>query len=109
MEEITEVEGTGIRIFVDPHLYPLEVIYRVCYQFTDRYYLWLSPAGSGDIQVELISKSGDTLPVHARGEFGNALIDHAVRWSVAKETQKVREVIVSAALTEASRGGRDVA
>jgi His-Xaa-Ser system protein HxsD len=73
----------------------------VCYAFTDRYYLWLEPQASGDIGVRITSKTGVLIPEQVQGEFGNALIDYAVRWSIAKETMKVREVIVSAALAEA--------
>jgi His-Xaa-Ser system protein HxsD len=96
-------EVTQITIFVSIRTYPLEVIYRVCYAFTDRYYLWLEPQANGDIGVRITPKAGSLIPEQVQGEFGNALIDYAVRWSIAKETMKVREVIVSAALAEAHR------
>jgi His-Xaa-Ser system protein HxsD len=96
-------EVTQITIFVSIRTYPLDVIYRVCYAFTDRYYLWLEPQANGDIGVRITPKAGGLIPEHVQGEFGNALIDYAARWSIAKETMKVREVIVSAALAEAHR------
>ena len=96
-------EMTEITIIVSPKIYPLEVIYRVCYQFTDHYYLWLEPQDNGDVCVRISPKSGSMTPGQMRGEFGNALIDYAIRWSVARETQKVREILVSAALAETHR------
>jgi His-Xaa-Ser system protein HxsD len=96
-------EATQVTILVSIRTYPLEVIYRVCYAFTDRYYLWLEPQTSGDIGVRITSKTGVLVPEHVQGEFGNALVDYAVRWSIAKETREVREVIVSAALAEAHK------
>lgn len=97
------LEVTHITIFVSIRTYPLEVIYRVCYIFTDRYYLWLEPHTSGDICIRITPKAGVLIPEQVQGEFGTALINYAVRWSIAKETRKVREVIVSAALAEAHR------
>jgi His-Xaa-Ser system protein HxsD len=96
-------ELTQITMFVSTQTYPLEVIYRVCYAFTDRYYLWLEPHTGGDICVRITPKVGVLIPEQAQGEFGNALIDYAVRWSIAQETMKVREVIVSTALAEAHK------
>ena len=82
-------------------MYPLEVIYRVCYHFTDRFYLWLAPQENGDIGVQITPKAEAMIADHIWGEFGNALLDYAVRWSVAQETAKIRDIIVSAALAEA--------
>jgi His-Xaa-Ser system protein HxsD len=96
-------EATELQILVSPRVYPLEVIYRVCYQFTDQYYLWLEPLADEDICVHIAPKVGQSVPAQVRGEFGNALIDYAVRWSVAKDTRKVRDIIVSTALAEACK------
>jgi His-Xaa-Ser system protein HxsD len=92
-----------LTVTVDPGVYPAEVVYRVCYQFTDRYFLWLSPAAEGALRVRIRPKDGATLPASVEGEFGNALIDQATRWSVAKETRDIRHGLVSAALFQALR------
>jgi His-Xaa-Ser system protein HxsD len=101
MEAGRSQESNEITIVVSSRLYPREVIYRVCYQFTDHCYLWLEPQQDGDICVRITPKTKPLLADRIRGEFGNALIDHAVRWSVAQETAKIREVLVSTALAEA--------
>ena len=97
-------ETAELHILIDPNVYPLEVIYRVCYQFTDRYYLWLERRESGEICVHITPKEAGLIPRHVQGSFGNALIDYAVRWSVARDTKKIREIIVSTALAEANKG-----
>jgi His-Xaa-Ser system protein HxsD len=99
-----EQETSELQFLVDPRVYPLEVIYRVCYQFTDKYYLWLERRKSGEICVHITPKAEELIPVHVQGSFGNALIDYAVRWSVARETRDIRATIVSTALAEAHRG-----
>jgi His-Xaa-Ser system protein HxsD len=94
-------DAMELTVTVDSGVYPVEVVYRVCYQFTDRYFLWLSPAAGGALQVRIRPKDGGPLPAAVEGEFGNALIDQATRWSVAKETQDIRHRLVSTALSQA--------
>jgi His-Xaa-Ser system protein HxsD len=72
-------EATEFQMLVSPRVYPLEVIYRVCYQFTDQYYLWLEPSADEDIFVHITPKVGQSVPDQVRGEFGNALIDYLLR------------------------------
>jgi His-Xaa-Ser system protein HxsD len=99
-----EHETQAIQLLVDPAVYPLEIIYRVCYQFTDCYYLWLERHESGQICVHITPKEGTGNISRVQGDFGNALIDYAVRWSVARDTKHIREIIVSTALAEAHHG-----
>jgi His-Xaa-Ser system protein HxsD len=101
VEQITE--PVELQILVSLRVYPLEVIYRVCYQFTNQYYLWLEPYESENICVHITPKAGQYTPSQVRGEFGNALIDYAVRWSVTNDTRTVRDLIVSTALAEACK------
>lgn len=78
--------------------YPRAAVYRTCYQFTDRAYVWLEPVPEG-LRVCAATKPGlqrlDDLFV---GEFRNNLIDHAVRHTVAERTRTIREQLVAAAL-----------
>ena len=83
--------------------YSVSVIHRTCYAFTDRAYLWLEPANAGDhLTVAIAAKSNQENLDHLVGEFCNALIDFAVRETVARETKEIRETIVRTALAEAS-------
>src|SRR4029450_4736548 len=86
-----------VEIPIDLRLYPLEVVYRTCYSFTDRAYLWLHSLGPDKIVVAITRKC----PLNIEelvGEFGNALIDFGLRRQVTVETQTVRTVLVNAAL-----------
>ena len=87
-------------IHVSTETYPLDVIHRTCYQFTDRYYVWLSPKPDA-VLVRFSPKKEGELPDSLEGEFGNALIDQAVRSTVAKETAEVRQKLVETAFSEA--------
>ena len=60
---------THITIFVSIRTYPLEVLYRVCYIFTDHYYLWLEPHTSGDICIHITPKAGVLIPEQVRGSL----------------------------------------
>ena len=82
---------------VSTSAYPIEVIYRACYSFTARAYLFLEPgAHPGVIRVHIASKSGGE-GREILGEFQNALIDYATRWSIGKETGEVRRRLLAEA------------
>src|ERR1700674_4405855 len=88
-------------IRVDPELYPLPALYKACYSFTDRCYLFLiRESESPNIMVYFAGKSPDTDLRRIVGEFCNELIDQQVRCTIAKETQTIRELIVAQAFAE---------
>lgn len=91
----------NVRIEVDTRVYPLRVIYQVCYLFTGEHFLWILPQGENAIRVEVTPKSPDADIHRIKGEFGNALIDFALRDQIHQETRTIREVLVSSALAEA--------
>jgi His-Xaa-Ser system protein HxsD len=99
LHDVTE-ESLCVR--VDTTVYPLQALFRVCYVFTDRCYLFLQPvAGSSVIEVMFTRKaSGCDMPSLA-GEFSNELINQKVRMDVAAETKAIRELIVAQAFAEA--------
>lgn len=82
--------------------YPRVAVYRTCYQFTDRAYLWLEPVLEG-VRVLAAAKAGAApLDDAFIGEFRNSLIDHAVRHTVAERTRSIREQLIAAALIGAT-------
>jgi len=89
------------RVPVSTSCYPPEVVFRTCYAFTDRAYLWLEPGADGTIVVSITRKSTETNLEVLVGEFANALVDYALRRQVSQETRAVRDTIVRAALAEA--------
>jgi len=99
VEKVTE---QNLSVCVDTDLYSTEALFRVCYLFTDRCYLFLSPnSGSQVIKVHFTCKNDDTNLSEIAGEFSNELINQKVRLDVAAETKEIRELIVAQAFSEA--------
>jgi len=98
---LQEVTDEGLSVRVDTGVYSLEALYRVCYAFTDRCYLFLRPEeGSSVVKVMFTRKTADCdLPMLA-GEFSNELINQKVRLQIASETRAMRELIVAQAFAE---------
>jgi len=87
---------------VDTEIYSLEALFRVCYAFTDRCYLFLEPtARDTTVMVRITRKRSDFDLNTVAGEFSNALIDERVRRDIATETLSIRELIVAQAFAEA--------
>lgn len=94
-------EGT-LSIFVDTKIYSLEVLFRTCYAFTDRSYLFLEPSDDPQIiAVRFASKSSDSALSITAAEFSNELVNQRVRLDIANETRSIRELIVAQAFAEA--------
>ena len=86
---------------IDLSIYPLEALFRVCYSFTDRCYIFLEEESASIIKVHFARKTeGCDLSVVA-GEFSNELINQKIRLDVAYETKSIRELIVAQAFAEA--------
>lgn len=95
-------------ICVNRKIYPLEALFRVCYMFTDRCFLFLSSEESTSaIKVHFAKKSPDCDLSVIAGEFSNELINHKVRVDIATETRSIRELIVAQAFAEADLLDRD--
>ncbi|HEX8162889.1 MAG TPA: His-Xaa-Ser system protein HxsD [Pyrinomonadaceae bacterium] len=87
---------------VDTALYTLEALFRVCYLFTDRCYLFLSQVeGAAAVEVRFTRKSPETDLNEMAGEFSNELVNQKVRLDVADETKGIRELIAAQAFAEA--------
>lgn len=91
-----------LTLSVDVTVYPKAALFRACYHFTGRSWVWLTPGDEeGQVKVHFALKDeGD--PAVLQGDFANALIDHAVRWQIDSQTQDIRSALISAALAEAS-------
>lgn len=98
-------------IRVDTVLYTLDALFRVCYLFTDRCYLFLSQGeGQAVVEVRFTRKSPESDLNEIAGEFSNELVNQMVRLDVAAETKGIRELIVAQAFAEADlldRGGQE--
>jgi His-Xaa-Ser system protein HxsD len=96
------VSDKTLTLEVDTAIYSLEALFRVCYAFTDRCYLFLEPAAKDtSVVVRITGKKPDLDLDTLAGEFSNALIDERVRRDIATETMSIRELIVAQAFAEA--------
>lgn len=96
------VSDRTLTLEVDTAIYSLEALFRVCYTFTDRCYLFLEPATKDkSVVVRITGKKPDSDLDAVAGEFSNALIDERVRRDIATETMSIRELIVAQAFAEA--------
>lgn len=95
------VSDRTLTLEVDTAIYSLEALFRVCYAFTDRCYLFLEPATKDpSIVVRITGKKPDFDLDTVVGEFSNALIDERVRRDIATETMSIRELIIAQAFAE---------
>jgi His-Xaa-Ser system protein HxsD len=100
-----EIPSDFVRYCVDTSLYSREAIFRACYQFTDRCFLFLEPAGEARIEIEFRKRRPSTDLAEIVGSFANELINQKVRADIARETQVIREQIVAQAFSGADFRG----
>jgi His-Xaa-Ser system protein HxsD len=85
---------------IDTSLYELEAIFRACYKYTDRCYLFMTRETDTEaLNVFFMSKCQSDLPTLV-GEFCNELIDQSLRLSLSREFGPIRELIVAQAFSE---------
>lgn len=93
------VEGER-KLTVDTEIYGEEALFRACYAFTDRCYLFLRDRGPSAVTVVFRKRqSPRTLDVLVE-DFANELINQRLRVLLAAETKSVRELIVTQAFAE---------
>lgn len=99
---LREVTESSVTIAVNLNIYSLEALFRVCYAFTDKSYLFLTIEESPSIvNVRFARKHSDCNLGTVAGEFSNELINQKVRLDIARETGPIRELIVAQAFAEA--------
>lgn len=99
---LEEVSEEGFCVSVDTDIYSLDALFRVCYTFTDRCYLFLQYGERASlVKVRFTRKTPECDLSRLVGEFSNALIDQRVRLQIASETKGIRELIVAQAFAEA--------
>ncbi len=88
---------------VEVGLYSLEVIYKACYHFLEKFYVRLDGDSKETVRVYFRPKSGtpEKSMDEVLGDFQNELIHQALREKVSASNQKIREYIVTQALAAA--------
>src|SRR5262249_19046066 len=90
-----------LAIVVDSSLYPDEAVFRACYAFTDRCYLFLERLSPSQLKLHFRARRHAISLMAVAGEFGNELINQRIRYTLARETRPIRELIVAQAFAEA--------
>lgn len=95
----------GAQVVVDTSLYGMEALFRACYKFTDRCFLFLERGETDRVIVHLrpqaTASDVGALVDNLVGSFQNELIDQRLRVDLARETHSVREWVVAQAFVEA--------
>jgi His-Xaa-Ser system protein HxsD len=90
---------------LDSRIYPEKAIFRTCYLFTDRAYIFLGAANLNEVIVQFRVKRNNENLDSVVGDFGNELINQRIRLELSAETQQIREMIVTQAFSEADFNG----
>jgi His-Xaa-Ser system protein HxsD len=96
-----KADGPGF-VSVHKSLYPHDVLFGTAFAFLDRCYVHLDVEAADRIRIELTPRPGSPLSgAELAGEFKNELVNQALRFKLAKQTEKVRTMIVGRAIGEA--------
>lgn len=97
---IQGVDKDTLCIKVSLDIYPLECIFKTCYWYTEKCYLYLDKK-ENDVFVFFKPKEGSKLDLNNLAEeYLNELINQRVRTDVSHETGKIRELLVAQAFAE---------
>jgi His-Xaa-Ser system protein HxsD len=98
-------ETRSITLQVQEEIYPLDVVHGAAYLFLDRCYLWLSRPPQTSKLIEVTLRTREPLPATGgseileslAGEFGNELLNQALRKQIGEANGKLREFIMARA------------
>src|SRR5262245_59642720 len=85
---------------VDLPLYGHEGLFRACYAFTDRCFMFLREAWPSTVTLVCLHLQSPKSLTALNEEFANELISQRLRAQLAAETKNVREMIVAQAFAE---------
>ena len=95
-----ESEGTVRLIVIDTSVYGEKTALKSAYRFSDKAFIHIQQRAEKQIEVRLRAKnSGDDIDLLA-GEFTNDLLEQRLREIVAKETEPIRDLIITHALSK---------
>lgn len=98
-----EIIGRGSCLRLDTSIYPIDLVMRTAYWFTDCVYMYLAweTPDKGVLSVSFRRKKEEVELDTLVYEFLNSLLDQAVRQQVEAETHEIREIIIKKAFSEA--------
>ena len=96
-----DIRDDALELHINRDVYLDEAVFRTCYLFTDRCYLFLESDGPGHLVVRFRHRQADADLHRIVGEFGNELINQRLRLELARETHDLRQLIVTRAFADA--------
>ncbi|SRR6266540_3592818 len=97
---LPEVDGDTLRVELNLDLYPLSVIFKACYLFTDRIFVYLCHSVPNQVFVYLKAKQTNHNLRELAGDLLNELVNQRLRFDITSETGKIRELLVAQAFAE---------
>ncbi len=100
--ESTQIKADtdSVTVTVNPKVYPIETVYSAAYVFLDSLYILLDGDPETGISVKLTpkNKTGNDTMEKIGMEFANELINYADYRERAKDSRKIREMLLQRAL-----------
>ena len=95
------VKGDAAVIRFHKSLYSTDALFGTAFVFLDRCYIHMDIVGDDHVEVELVPRAGGKWSLtDLAGEFCNEMVNQALRFKLAKQTEKVRTMIVGRAIGE---------
>lgn len=97
-------EGKTIVLSLDEDLYSKKTLFRCCYKFTDRVYVYIEK-NQNSLSIYLTAKNAFIELNDIIGEFTNELLDQELRTLVLDDTKTIRDTMVTRALLSGRSNG----
>lgn len=97
-------EGKTIVLSLDLDLYSKKTLFRCCYKFTDRLYVYIEK-NQNSLSIYLTAKNDSFDLNNIVGEFSNELLDQELRTLVLDDTKTIRDTMVTRALFSGRSNG----
>jgi His-Xaa-Ser system protein HxsD len=94
------IDADTLRLTVDLTVYSKSALLKTCYLFTDRVYVYVTPAENPRVAVYLGRKEPHLDLSHLAGQFVNELLNQELRQLITTETGMVRQLLVAHAFAE---------
>ena len=95
-----KVDAGNIVFTINTMIYPLAVIMKTAYNYTDNFYIFLDYINDGIIEVQIKSKESiDIAELESLvGDFYNELLNQNIRLDIQKNAGNLRQLILGRAL-----------
>ena len=101
IEISTDELGKKISFSIDLNIFDINTVYKAAYWFTEKFYIFFKLENN---LVVLDARPKDDFKdiefENIAGEFSNSLLDFHLRTKVSKETNKIRDALITKAFTE---------